>query len=286
MKDKIIWLTSKRKLSLSDRPHIMGVLNVTPDSFSDGGRFLASEAAVERAWAMVDEGADIIDVGAESTRPGAEPVTAEIELERLSPVIEGLGTNFPIPVSVDTYKSDVADRVLASGAEIINDVSGLRIDPDMAHVVARHRAGLVIMHMRGNPGTMQSLASYGDLVSEVRAELEESARIAESAGILPVRIVFDPGIGFAKNHVQSTVLLNRLQQLSIMDRPLLVGLSRKSFIGKILDLPVDQRIEGTIAAGIVSLVKGAHVLRVHDVKAVKRAVEVATAILEECQNLV
>jgi len=264
----------------------MGVLNVTPDSFSDGGRFLASEAAVERAWAMVDEGADIIDVGAESTRPGAEPVTAEIELERLSPVIEGLGTNFPIPVSVDTYKSDVADRVLASGAEIINDVSGLRIDPDMAHVVARHRAGLVIMHMRGNPGTMQSLASYGDLVSEVRAELEESARIAESAGILPVRIVFDPGIGFAKNHVQSTVLLNRLQQLSIMDRPLLVGLSRKSFIGKILDLPVDQRIEGTIAAGIVSLVKGAQVLRVHDVKAVKRAVEVATAILEECQNLV
>lgn len=286
MKDKIIWLTSKRELSLSDRPHIMGVLNVTPDSFSDGGRFLASEAAVERAWAIVDEGADIIDVGAESTRPGAEPVTAEIELERLSPVIEGLGTSFPIPVSVDTYKSDVADRVLASGAEIINDVSGLRMDPDMAHVVARHRAGLVIMHMRGNPGTMQSLANYCDLVAEVRAELEESARIAESAGILPVRIVFDPGIGFSKNHVQSTVLLNRLQQLSIMDRPLLVGLSRKSFIGKILDLPVDQRIEGTIAAGIVSLVKGAHVLRVHDVKAVKRAVEVATAILEECQNLV
>lgn len=283
MNERDVWLTSKRCLDLGERVLIMGVLNVTPDSFSDGGRYVSGDRAIERAWQMIDEGADIIDAGAESTRPLALPVPEEIESERLAPFFSGLGSAFPVPVSVDTTKASVADMALSTGAEIINDVSGLKRDPRMAEVVARHRAGLVIMHMRGDPRTMQTLTDYENLIEEVRGELEESARLALRAGIEPRRIVFDPGIGFAKSGIQNCVLLNRLDQISVIGRPLLVGPSRKSFIGKILGLPVEERLEGTIAACVLAVLKGARVLRVHDVKEVKRAVEVATAIMEESQ---
>lgn len=286
MKNGDVWLTSRRELDLSGRALIMGVLNVTPDSFSDGGKFLDVGVAFDRAHAMVAEGADIIDVGAESTRPGASPAPEEDEIARLIPVLECMGSEFPLPVSVDTSKAAVAALALDMGAEIVNDVSGLKGDPDMAGVVAGHNAGLVIMHMRGNPETMQSMTDYGDVTGDVLSELEESAQIAREAGIEPERIVFDPGIGFAKDHVQSCTLLNRLDRINVMQRPVLVGLSRKSYIGKILSLPVEDRIEGTIAASILSIIRGARILRVHDVKEVRRAVEVATAIMEECSGQV
>jgi len=286
LKNGDVWLTSRRELDLSGRALIMGVLNVTPDSFSDGGKFLDVGVAFDRAHAMVAEGADIIDVGAESTRPGASPAPEEDEIARLIPVLECMGSEFPLPVSVDTSKAAVAALALDMGAEIVNDVSGLKGDPDMAGVVAGHNAGLVIMHMRGNPETMQSMTDYGDVTGDVLSELEESAQIAREAGIEPERIVFDPGIGFAKDHVQSCTLLNRLDRINVMQRPVLVGLSRKSYIGKILSLPVEDRIEGTIAASILSIIRGARILRVHDVKEVRRAVEVATAIMEECSGQV
>jgi dihydropteroate synthase len=276
-----VWLTSKRSLDLRERVLLMGVLNVTPDSFSDGNLYFHGERALERAWQLIEDGADIIDAGAESTRPGAAPVTAEIELERLEPLLAHLDSSFPVPFSIDTTKARVAEAALSAGAEIVNDVSGLKKDPLMAEAVARNKAGLVIMHMRGDSLTMQSLVQYDDLTGEVRAELEESARIALEAGIDPRRIVFDPGIGFAKDGVQNCILINRLDQLSILDRPLLVGPSRKSFIGKILGLPVEERLEGTIAASVLAVLKGARILRVHDVKEVKRALEVTTAIMEE-----
>jgi len=281
-----VWLTSRRELDLSGRILIMGVLNVTPDSFSDGGRFFDPGAALDRARAMADEGADIVDIGAESTRPGASPVPEEEEISRLMPVLEGLAPGFPLPVSVDTCKARVAELALAGGAEIVNDVSGLKGDPGMAGVVAGHKAGLVIMHMRGHPGTMQSMNNYCDVTEDVRRELEESAGIAFKAGIEPERIVFDPGIGFAKDHIQSCTLMNKLDKLSILERPIMVGISRKSYIGRILGLPVEERLEGTIAAGILSIVRGARILRVHDVKEVRRAVDVATSILQECVDQV
>ncbi|MFQ6102690.1 MAG: dihydropteroate synthase [Candidatus Glassbacteria bacterium] len=281
MNNRDTWLTSKGKISLSGRVLIMGVLNLTPDSFSDGGKFTSVDAALDRALEMVNQGADIIDVGAESTRPDADPIPAEIELSRINPVLEGMGDDFPVPISVDTYKADVADVALNLGAEIVNDISGLKRDSEMAGVVARHKAGLVIMHMRGNSKTMQSLTNYRNLVADVRAELEESAQIALGKGIELERIVFDPGIGFAKDYLQSCILINRLAELSIMERPILVGVSRKSYIGKILNLPVEERLEGTIAASVLSMVRGASILRVHDVKEVKRAVEVAKVIMEE-----
>jgi dihydropteroate synthase len=286
LKNGDVWLTSRRELDLSGRALIMGVLNVTPDSFSDGGRFLDPDVALDRAHSMVDEGADIIDVGAESTRPGASPAPEEEEIARLIPVLECMGSGFQLPVSVDTSKATVAALALEMGAEIVNDVSGLKGDPDMAGVVAGHNAGLVIMHMRGNPETMQSMTDYGDVTCDVMSELEESAQIAREAGIEPERIVFDPGIGFAKDHIQSCTLLNRLDRINVMQRPVLVGISRKSYIGKILSLPVEERIEGTIAASVLSIIRGARILRVHDVKEVRRAVEVATAIMEECSGQV
>lgn len=284
MIDRVYWSTSRRRIECTGRVLIMGVLNVTPDSFSDGGSYDSPDRAVERAWEMVDQGADIVDIGAESTRPGAPPVTEVEELDRLSPVIEGLGTSFPAPLSVDTYKSAVASRVLNSGVEIVNDVSGLKRDPSMADVIAGHGAGVVLMHMRGDARTMQDHTSYHDLIGDVRAELEESALFALRAGISAEQIVFDPGIGFAKDWCQSCTLLNRLEELRIMGRPLLVGPSRKSFIGKILDVPVEERLEGTIAAGVLAVLRGAGILRVHDIQEVRRAVDVTATIIEETQS--
>ncbi|MDW7709063.1 MAG: dihydropteroate synthase [Deferrisomatales bacterium] len=266
-------------LRLSERPHVMGILNVTPDSFSDGGDHLAPETALERALAMIAEGADIVDVGGESTRPGAEPVPAEEELRRVLPVIEHLAPRVPVPLSVDTVKPEVARTAAAAGASIVNDVSGLRADPGMAAAVAQAGCALVVMHMRGTPRTMQRDTRYADLVGDVLEGLEQSVDLAVAAGVPRDRVIVDPGLGFGKDVQGNLLLLRRLGELRGLGCPLLVGPSRKSFIGKVLgsEVPKD-RLEGSLAAAVVAVCNGAHIVRAHDVAATRRAVELAWAV--------
>lgn len=256
----------------------MGIVNVTPDSFADGGRFLDPEAACERALALAAEGADLLDVGAESTRPGSTGVSSAAELERLLPVLERLLPAAPCPVSVDTSKADVAEAALALGAHMVNDVTGLAAGPALARVCARHGAGLALVHMRGTPATMQAAPRYDDLLGEVRAGLAGAMRAAEAAGVAAETICVDPGIGFGKTPDDSLTLIRRLDALAPLGRPLLVGPSRKSFIGAVLGLPPAERLEGTLAACAALVLGGVHILRVHDVAAVCRAVRVAEAI--------
>ncbi len=265
------------------RPLVAGILNVTPDSFSDGGRWLAPRDAIERAFAMAEEGADLIDIGAESTRPGADPVGAEEEWARLEPVLGGLG-ELRIPFSVDTTKLDVAQRGVDAGASAINDVSGLRREPALADLAARTGAGLVLMHSRGTPRTMQSDTSYADLIGEVRQELGGALALAVERGCAPDQIVLDPGIGFGKSAEGSLELIARLQELAPLGRPIYVGPSRKSFLGNLFGLEPDERVEGTIAACVAALERGAHIFRVHDVRAVRRALDVAHAVRARAQS--
>lgn len=255
----------------------MGVLNVTPDSFSDGGLFLEVDAAVARAEVLVEEGADLVDVGGESTRPGAAPVPLEEEWRRVGPVVERLAAR-SITVSVDTTKSEVARRALEAGASVLNDVSGLRFDSRMADLAARHGAGLVVMHMRGDPATMQRDVVYEDLIGEVRACLEGALRVAEERGCAPEQVVIDPGIGFGKSVEGNLELLGRLDEFVALGRPILIGPSRKSFVGRLLDVPTEERLEGTIAACVMALERGARIFRVHDARPVRRALDVAEAI--------
>jgi dihydropteroate synthase len=266
-------------LSLSEgKVAIMGVLNVTPDSFSDGGRFFHEEDAVHQGLALAKEGADLIDVGGESTRPGSEEVPAEEEAARIVPVIEALAPLLSLPVSVDTRKAAVAEAALRAGATIVNDVTGLRHDPDVARVAADHGAGLVLNHIRGTPKEMQLDPHYDDTLSEVFTDLAESVEIALVAGVAEEKIALDPGIGFGKRVEDNLLLLRRLSELRSLGFPLLVGPSRKAFLGRILDLPVDERLEGTIGASVLAVRNGADMLRVHDVAAVARAVRIAEAI--------
>jgi dihydropteroate synthase len=260
---------------------VMGVLNVTPDSFSDGGAFLNPDAAADRALAMEREGADIIDIGGESSRPGAEPVPLEEELRRVLPVLERLRGRLRIPISIDTTKAEVAEAALQAGAEIVNDISALRFDPRMGEVVARSGAGLVLMHMRGTPKTMQQDPTYADVVAEVRDFLAQRVEHAVSLGIDRELIAIDPGIGFGKTVEHNLELLRRLPELCELGHPVLVGPSRKSFIGAVLDLPVEERLEGTLAACAVAVVRGADIVRVHDVRAVRRAVDLAVRLRRE-----
>lgn len=261
------------RLELGRRTLVMGILNVTPDSFSDGGRYLALDAAVRRGLEMVEEGADIVDVGGESTRPGATPVSAEEEMARVLPVIEALAPRLPVPVSVDTYKVRVARAALAAGATIVNDVWGLRADPEMADAVAAAGAAVVIMHNQREP------AYGGDLVAEVSAWLEEGVRLARRAGIPEDRIVLDPGFGFGKLPEHNLEITARLWELRRLGYPLLLGPSRKSTIGKVLDLPVDQRLEGTAAVVALAVAQGVDIVRVHDVREMARVVRMADAIV-------
>jgi len=270
-----------RELNPDGRVLIMGILNVTPDSFSDGGRFLSPDAAVERALAMEKEGADIIDVGGESSRPGAEPVPVEEELRRVLPVLERLRGKLRIPISIDTTKAEVAEAALRAGASIVNDISALRFDPAMASLVAKFGAGLVLMHMLGTPKTMQQAPHYEDVVTEVRDFLAERAQYAQSQGIPREAIAVDPGIGFGKTVEHNLELLRRLPELVELGFPVLVGPSRKSFIGAILGLGVEERLEGTLAACAVAVVRGADILRVHDVKEVRRAADLALHLRRE-----
>ena len=273
------WSIRGRVLDL-DRPLIMGVLNVTPDSFSDGGRYLETGNALDRARELVDGGADLLDVGGESTRPGARAVPADEEWDRIGPVLAGL-EDLEVPLSVDTTKSDVARRALEAGAAVINDVSGLRFDPELAGLAAETGAGLVLMHMRGTPRTMQEDTDYDDLVGTVRGELASALRRAEERGCDPAQVVLDPGIGFGKSAAGSRRLLARAGEFAVDGRPVLVGPSRKSFIGETLGLPVEERVEATLAACVVALTAGAGVFRVHDVAAARRALDMADAVLEE-----
>ena len=270
-----------RELNPDGRVLIMGILNVTPDSFSDGGRFLSPDAAVKRALIMEKEGADIIDVGGESSRPGAEPVPVEEELRRVIPVLERLRGKLRIPISIDTTKAEVAEAALRAGASIVNDISALRFDPAMASVVAEFGAGLVLMHMLGTPKTMQQDPHYEDVVREVREFLAERALYAQSQGIPREAIAVDPGIGFGKTVEHNLELLRRLPELVELGFPVLVGPSRKSFIGAILGLGVEERLEGTLVACAVAVVRGADILRVHDVREVRRAADLALHLRRE-----
>jgi dihydropteroate synthase len=274
---RVIWRCGDRELVCGERTLVMGVLNVTPDSFSDGGQFLDADAAAERGLAMAAEGADLIDVGGESTRPGADDVPVEDERERVVPVVKRLAAELEIPISIDTRKPEVAAAALDAGACIVNDVAGGR-DERMFAVAAGAAAGMVLMHMRGDPATMRDLTDYDDVVTEVRRYLHERMDAAVAAGIDPGRLCIDPGIGFAKTPEQSLLLLREIESLFSFGRPVLVGPSRKSFIGHVLDLDVDERLEGTAAAVAWCATKGVHVVRVHDVREMVRVVRVVDAI--------
>jgi dihydropteroate synthase len=256
----------------------MGVVNVTPDSFSDGGLYLEPEAAIAHGEELVREGADILDVGGESTRPGAEPVAAETETRRTEPVVSDLAA-LGHTVSIDTSKLAVAEAALAAGATIVNDITALRADPEIAPLCADRDATLVLMHMQGTPRTMQADPRYDDVVDDVRAFLAERIEVALAAGVAEQRIWVDPGIGFGKKLEHNLELLRRLGELRRLGRPILVGTSRKSFIGKIDGSEADERAGGTIASSVLALAAGAEVLRVHDVAAVAQATKVATSIL-------
>jgi dihydropteroate synthase len=268
-----------KMLDLSSRTHIMGILNVTPDSFSDGGKYLTPALAIERGIQMAEDDVDIIDIGAESTRPGAEPISIEAELQRIIPVLEGLLKQVDVPISIDTYKSSVAETVLKIGANIINDISGLRFDPKMKDVVAKYHVPVVIMHIKGEPRNMQHHPNYEDLIGEIYGYLSASIQLAETAGIKQEKIIVDPGIGFGKRLFDNYEILKRLGEFKGLGCPILIGPSRKSFIGKVLDLPPDQRLEGTIAAVAIGIQNGANIVRVHDVKEVSRACRIVDLLV-------
>lgn len=268
-----------RGFALGPRTWIMGIINVTPDSFSDGGAYPEKEKAIERGLEMIEEGADVIDVGGESTRPGARPVSEDEEMGRILPVVRGLRKSAAVLLSVDTMKATVAEAALEAGADIINDVSAFRFDPRMAGVISRQGAAVVLMHMKGTPETMQSDPRYADLFDEIGWFLKDRIEEARSAGIGRGRIIVDPGIGFGKSPEDNLALIDNLGFLEELGCPILVGASRKSFIGKALGLPVTERLEGSIAAGVLSIARGAHILRVHDVRAMRRAADMADAIL-------
>jgi dihydropteroate synthase len=267
-------------LALGDRTLIMGVINVTPDSFSDGGRLFDGAAAIDAGVRMVDEGADLIDVGGESTRPGAAALDDAEEQRRVLPVIEGLAARVRIPLSIDTYKATTAAAALDAGASIVNDVSGLRYEPDLADVAARHRAPLVLMHTRGRSKDMYQQASYHDVVAEILDELRESLAFAAKAGVSADRIILDPGLGFAKEAAHSYEALARLGEFAELGRPLLVGPSRKSFLAKPLGKPVPaaDRDWATAAAATAAVLGGAHIIRVHAVREMAQVVRVADEI--------
>ncbi|MDZ7263523.1 MAG: dihydropteroate synthase [candidate division KSB1 bacterium] len=272
------FLCGSKTFDFSRRTYIMGILNVTPDSFSDGGAFYDPDRAVAHGLQMAADGADIIDIGAESTRPGAEPVSEAEELRRLLPVVEELVHKVNVPISIDTYKSGVAAAALKAGATMINDISGLRFDPLLKEVAAEYQVPVIIMHIKGEPRHMQQNPHYDDLMGEIVQYLEESIQLALQAGIDRSKLIIDPGIGFGKRLEDNYEILRRLGEFKRLGCPILVGPSRKSFIGKVLNLPPDQRLEGTLAAVTAAILQGADIVRVHDVKQVRRACWIADII--------
>lgn len=270
-----------QKLTIGPNPWIAGILNVTPDSFSDGGKFIEPERAVERALQMVEQGARIVDIGGESSRPGSKEVPEDEELARVMPVIKKLRPLTSALISIDTRKSKVARAALEEGADLVNDISAMRHDPGLAGVVAAAGVPVVLMHMLGTPETMQLNPRYDDLLSEIRDFFLERIKKAEEQGIAADRIIIDPGIGFGKNLNHNLTLLNRLDYFLDLRKPILIGPSRKSFIGQILEEPVEHRLEGTLAAAVLGWLRGAAIIRVHDVLETKRALLVARSIVKE-----
>jgi dihydropteroate synthase len=273
-----------RTLILGERTLVMGVLNVTPDSFSDGGKYHSANVAIEHALAMELEGADLLDIGGESTRPGSSGITAQEELARILPVFEGLRGRIKIPISVDTRKAEVAEAALEAGAEIINDISGLNQDPRIARVAAEHRAPVILMHLRGEPGSMQKGPFARDVLKDVAKGLLASAAKAAKAGVAKSQIILDPGIGFGKSHAQNYELLQKLYRLAALGYPLLIGTSRKGFLGTTLarhgkPAPPEERIWGTAATVTASILNGAHIVRVHDVAEMLQVARVADCVV-------
>jgi dihydropteroate synthase len=270
--------TRHGELDFTRRTLIMGIVNVTPDSFYDGGRRFDVGQAVAHGLALAASGADIIDIGGESSRPGADPVSAGDELARVIPVIENLRKQSAVPISIDTYKAQVASAALDAGADIVNDISALRFDSAMTSVIAQEKVPVILMHMRGTPRTMQAEPRYQDVVREVRDFLAAQLYEAMDAGVAPQAIVIDPGIGFGKNLEHNLQLLRGLPALAALGQPVLVGVSRKAFIGKILNLEPDQRLEGSLAAAVAAVLAGANILRVHDVAESAKVACIADAI--------
>ena len=276
----MIFNCGRFQLDLS-KPRVMGIVNVTPDSFSDGGKFNTTEKAIEHALQLVGEGAEILDIGGESTRPGASPVPLDEELKRVIPVIEGL-RGVGVPLSIDTYKPQVMQAAITAGADIVNDVCALR-EPQALEIVAASQVGVCLMHMQGRPQTMQADPQYDDVVSEVREFLQDRLNAAEQAGIVRSRIVLDPGFGFGKRTAHNLILLNHLNDIQALGLPLLIGLSRKSVLGQVVGSSVDERVHASIAASVVSVMKGANIVRVHDVKPTIDALKIVQAVMNEQQ---
>jgi len=269
-----------RYIDFSLKTFIMGILNVTPDSFSDGGKFYDTERAVEQASIMQEEGADIIDIGGESSRPGTKPVPFDVELSRVIPVLKAIVKKTKVIISIDTIKATVAEAALSEGAEMVNDVSALRGDPKMAPLLAKQKVPVVLMHMRGTtPQSMQANIQYRNLIAEIIQFLTERIAFAQASGIDYSRIIIDPGIGFGKSiEKDNFTILKHLEKLKSLGKPILVGPSRKAFLGHLLDLPANDREEATAAAVAVAVMNGANIVRVHDIKKIKRVVRVADAI--------
>lgn len=271
--------TPNRVIQAGQRTLLMGIINVTPDSFFDGGKYLSADQAVNEALRMVDAGADMIDIGGESTRPGSLPVSLEVELTRVMPIIEALAGKIDVPISVDTSKAEVARRALAAGAEIINDISALRFDPLMAKTVAETRAALILMHMRGTPKDMQSGdLAYTDIIAEIASFFQERMIFARQEGIHDEQIILDPGLGFGKTAGDNLKLLKHLSSFHYLGRPILTGVSRKSFTRYLPDQPPEERCEGTAAAVTASILFGTQIIRVHDVVAMTKLAGVADRI--------
>ena len=258
----------------------MGILNITPDSFSDGGKYLSTSRAIDRAFAMVDHGADIIDIGGESTRPGSDFISKDEELQRIVPVIQEIrNQDSEILISIDTYKSDVAEIAIDLGANIVNDISGLTFDQNMSTFLSGRDIPVIIMHINGKPKTMQSNPIYDDLINDINSFFKKQIIFAQSNGIVRDNIILDPGIGFGKTFNHNLTIINNLKDLCNLGHPIMVGTSRKAFIGDILDVPPSERVEGTIASVVASVINGANIVRVHDVKEIKKAIMVTEKIL-------
>jgi len=271
-------ITRHGDIDFERRTALVGVLNVTPDSFSDGGRYLDPENAIARGVKLAEEGADLIDIGGESSRPGARPVSAEEELERVVPVIRGLRRALSVPLSIDTYKARVARVALEEGVDVVNDISAMRFDPEMVRVIAAAKVPVVLMHMQGTPRTMQERPYYRDVVEEVKGFLQERIEFALESGVGPEQILVDPGIGFGKELEHNLALLRGLPALASLGRPILVGPSRKTFIGKILGVGPEERLEGSLAAAVAAVLAGANMIRIHDVREARRAIGIADAL--------
>lgn len=269
----------KTRLDFNQRPFLMGILNITPDSFSDGGKYLQIDEAITHAEHMIHEGADIIDIGGQSTRPGAQNISAEDEIKRVIPIIKQLRKISQIPLSIDTYHAQVAKHAIDAGVDIINDISGLNFDPNMAQIAGESGIPVVLMHIQGTPLTMQQNPQYTNLIRQITAYFEHSIELALKAGVKPTHIILDPGIGFGKSMEHNLQIIHNLSELKTLGFPLLVGTSKKSFIGKLLDDEINERLIGTVVTNTIALVNGANIIRVHDVRELKETIIITQAIL-------